>query len=202
MKIICIGRNYSAHAKEMGAETPKEPILFLKPETALLRDTHFYYPKFTNDLHFECELVVKINRMGKNIEVAHAHKYYNEISLGIDFTARDLQKTCKEKGLPWEISKAFDNSAFVSTIWIKKNTIDENNIAFSLEQNNKIMQQGNSNNMLFQIDSLIAHITKYFTLKTGDLIFTGTPEGVGPIQIGDKLVGKIGQTEMFNISIR
>ena len=201
MKIICVGRNYQAHAKEMGSQVPDEPILFLKPDTALNKESKFYHPKFTQDLHYECELVVKINKMGKNIQEEFAHKYYDEISLGIDFTARDLQRKCKSKGLPWEISKAFDHSAIVSNHWIDKKSVNLDDLNFSLSVNDLVKQEGNTSDMLFKIDQLISNISTYFTLKTGDLIFTGTPEGVGPVKIGDILSGKIEDQEMFKVSI-
>lgn len=202
MKIICIGRNYSDHAKEMNAEIPAEPLFFMKPDTALFKDSDFYYPDFTSTIHFEVELVVKIAKVGKHIALKNANNYYNEIGLGIDFTARDIQQVCKEKGLPWEKAKAFDNSALVSKQFISKNELDLANINFSLTQNGTIVQQGNSSQMLFNIDQLIVSISKYITLKTGDLIFTGTPKGVGPIKINDNLIGKIENQELFSITVR
>lgn len=202
MKIICIGRNYAKHAKEMNSEAPTEPIFFLKPDTALLKDPVFYYPDFTKDLHYECEIVVRINRVGKHIEEQFAHKYYNQIGLGIDFTARDIQKAAKEKGLPWEKAKAFDNSAVLSPKWIDKANLDMGSITFSLQKNEEVVQSGNSQDMLFTIDRLIAYISQFITLKVGDLIYTGTPEGVGPIQIGDKLSGFIGEEKMFQLSVK
>ena len=202
MKIICIGRNYSNHAKEMNSPIPKEPLFFMKPDTALFRESNFYYPEFTKDLHHEVELVVKIAKVGKHISVANAHKYYNEIGLGIDFTARDLQRECKEKGLPWEKAKAFDNSAVISQKFIPKDQLELNNITFSLTKNEETVQEGNSRDMLFSIDVLISHISKYITLKTGDLIYTGTPEGVSPIQIGDNLSGYLNGNKLFSIHIK
>lgn len=202
MKIICIGRNYEDHAKEMKSELPSEPVFFFKPDLAILRGYKFYIPDFTNEIHYEVELVVKINRVGKHIDKKFAHKYYNEIGLGIDFTARDIQRECKEKGLPWEKAKAFENSAVLSKGFIDKQDLDINNISFSLNQNNEQVQKGNSSNMIFNIDDVIAYISRFVTLKIGDLIYTGTPAGVGPVKIGDKLKGFINDKEMFAIEIR
>lgn len=203
MKIICIGRNYAKHAKEMNAEIPNAPIFFMKPDVAILRPgMPFFYPNFSNDIHFECELVVKINRVGKNISEKFAHKYYSEIGLGIDFTARDLQKKCKEKGHPWEIAKSFEGSAPLSKHFIPKEELDLSNIDFHLMKNDEKVQIGNSSDMLFTIDQLIAYISQFMTLKKGDLIYTGTPEGVGPIAIGDELKGYIGEQEMFKVLIK
>ncbi|MEO9532659.1 MAG: fumarylacetoacetate hydrolase family protein [Crocinitomicaceae bacterium] len=202
MKIICIGRNYAKHAKEMNAELPTEPLFFMKPDTALLKENNFYYPDFTNDLHHEIELVIKICKHGKHIALEHASNYYEKVGLGIDFTARDIQKQCKEKGQPWEKAKAFDNSAVLSTHFIDKEKLDQNNIDFSLTVNNKVVQAGNSEDVIFSFDQIISHVSKYITLKTGDLIFTGTPEGVGPVQKEDELIGYIGETKMFNLKIK
>jgi acylpyruvate hydrolase len=202
MKIFCIGRNYSDHAKEMKAELPTAPIFFMKPDTAILKGSKFYIPKFTNDLHYECEIVILINRVGKNISEKFAHKYYDEIGLGIDFTARDLQQQCKEKGLPWEIAKSWENSAPLSQIWFNKENLDLDNISFQLEKNGEIVQNGKSSEMLFSIDKIIAYLSQFHTLKKGDLIFTGTPAGVGPVKIGDELVGLMEEKEMFRLSIR
>ena len=202
MKIICIGRNYAKHAKEMNAELPTEPLFFMKPDTALLKENNFYYPDFTNDLHHEIELVIKICKHGKHIALEHASNYYEKVGLGIDFTARDIQKQCKEKGQPWEKAKAFDNSAVLSTHFIDKEKLDPNNIDFSLTINNKVIQAGNSEDVIFSFDQIISHVSKYITLKTGDLIFTGTPEGVGPVQKEDELTGYIGETKMFNLKIK
>ncbi len=202
MKIICIGRNYSDHAKEMNSPIPEEPLFFLKPDTALFREKNFYYPEFTSDLHHEIELVVKIAKVGKHISVENAPKYYNEIGLGIDFTARDIQKQCKAKGLPWEKAKAFDNSAVISQQFIQKEDLDLTNINFSLEINSTTVQSGNSTDMLFHINQLISHVSKYITLKTGDLIYTGTPQGVGPVKIGDKLIGYLNEKPMFTVHIK
>jgi 2-keto-4-pentenoate hydratase/2-oxohepta-3-ene-1,7-dioic acid hydratase in catechol pathway len=203
MKIICIGRNYADHAKEMNSALPKSPMFFMKPDTAiLLKKMPFYIPEFTNDLHYECELVVKINKVGKCIQKEFAHKYYSEIGLGIDFTARDLQQKCKENGHPWEIAKAFDNSAVVSQSFIPKEDLNLDSQAFRLEQNGTIVQDGNSTDMIFDIDTLIAYVSKFMTLKMGDLIFTGTPAGVGPVSRGDVLTGFIGDRQMYELKVK
>ncbi len=203
MKIICIGRNYADHAKEMNAAVPETPVFFMKPDTALLPGKGpFFYPDFTKDLHYECEIVVKINKLGKNISPKFAHTYYNEIGLGIDFTARDLQQVCKEKSLPWEIAKAFEHSAPVSKKFIDKAALDLTNLNFSLLKNGTCVQSGNTSDMLFTIDQIIAYVSQFFTLKIGDLIFTGTPAGVGPVAIGDNLVGFIEDKQMFELKIR
>ncbi len=202
MKIICIGRNYVDHAKEMNAAVPTEPIFFLKPDVALLKDgNEFYFPEFTNDLHYECELIVKIDKVGKNIDEKFAHKYYSQVTLGLDMTARDLQQKCKEKGLPWEIGKAFDNSALLSNKFIDINKLKLNDLDFSLKKNGQIVQQGNTKDFIFTIDQLIAYVSQFITLKTGDLIFTGTPAGVGPVSINDKLEGYIFDEKMFEFTI-
>lgn len=204
MKIICIGRNYVDHAKELGNKKPTEPVFFLKPDTALLlKNTPFFIPDFSNEIHYEVELVVKINRLGKNIQEKFAHKYYDEIGLGIDFTARDLQEQLKTEGLPWEKAKAFDGSAVLSKETIPLTQLpDLNNINFSLSKNRKVVQNGNSKDMSFKIDEIIAYVSKFFTLKIGDLIYTGTPAGVGPISIGDELTGYIEEKEMFQVKIK
>jgi acylpyruvate hydrolase len=203
MKIICIGRNYADHAKEMNSPIPSVPMFFMKPDVAILRPgTPFYYPNFSKDIHFECELVVKINRVGKNISERFAHKYYNEIGLGIDFTARDLQKQCKEKGHPWEIAKSFEGSAPLSKEFIDKSTLDLADVQFSLTQNGTQVQLGSTKDMIFNIDQLIAYVSQYMTLKKGDLIYTGTPAGVGPIAIDDELKGFIGEKEMFMVRVK
>ena len=203
MKIICIGRNYIDHAKEMNSPVPSSPVIFMKPETALIPKNHpFHYPSFTKNLHFEVELVVRINRNGKHIEERFANKYYNEIGIGIDFTARDIQKELKEKGLPWERAKAWDHSAPVSQKLIKVDSFkDHNAIEFSLQKNGVVVQQGNSKDMIFSIDKLIAEASKYFMLKMGDLIFTGTPAGVGSVEIGDKLEAFIGDEKMLFLKV-
>jgi len=203
MKIICIGRNYAEHAKEMNAELPNVPMFFMKADVSILRPgTPFFYPNFSKDIHYECELVVKIDRVGKNISEKFAHKYYSEIGLGIDFTARDLQQKCKEKGHPWEISKSFEGSAPISKEFISKETLNLGELAFSLKKNGKIVQLGNTTDMIFKIDELIAYISQFMTLKKGDLIYTGTPSGVGSIKIGDELTGYIEEKEMFSVKIK
>ncbi len=195
MKIICIGRNYANHAKEMKAELPTEPVFFMKPDTALLKDEDFYIPNFTKDLHHEIELVLKINKAGKHIEEQFAHKYYNEIGLGIDFTARDIQATCKEKGLPWEKAKAFDNSAPIGK-FISKETLNINNITFELKINGVSKQIGTSADLIFSFNKIISYVSQFVSLKVGDLIYTGTPEGVGQVNVGDKLQGFL-NNELF-----
>jgi len=203
MKIICIGRNYADHAKEMNAAVPSEPVFFLKPDTSLLKEgSDFYYPDFTQDLHYECEVIVRIDKVGKNIAEKFAHKYYSSISLGIDFTARDLQQKCKEKGLPWEIGKAFEHSAPLSNTFLSKNDLNLNQLEFELHQNGKTVQKGNTKDMIFSIDQIIAYVSRFMTLKTGDLIYTGTPVGVGPVAIGDALEGYIGSTKMFRFDVK
>lgn len=203
MKIICIGRNYAAHAKEMNSPVSSVPMFFMKPDVAILRPgTPFYYPNFSKDVHFECELVVKINRVGKNISERFAHKYYSEIGLGIDFTARDLQEQCKEKGHPWEIAKSFEGSAPLSKEFIDKTELDLTDVQFSLTQNGTQVQMGSTKDMIFNIDQLIAYVSQFMTLKKGDLIFTGTPAGVGPIAINDELKGFIGEKEMFTVRVK
>lgn len=203
MKIICIGRNYADHALEMKSELPTSPIFFLKPDTSYLKPGNpFFYPSFTTDLHYECEVVVKLCKVGKNISEKFAHTYYNEIGLGIDFTARDLQDKCKEKGLPWEIAKSFEHSAPISKEFISKEELDLTQLAFRLEKNGEIVQEGSTKDMIFSIDKIIAYVSKFMTLKTGDLIYTGTPKGVGPIAIGDVLTGFIGDRKMFDVKIK
>ncbi|MES2628319.1 MAG: fumarylacetoacetate hydrolase family protein [Bacteroidota bacterium] len=204
MKIICIGRNYAEHAKELKNEIPTEPMFFMKPETALIPNNHpFIYPDFTSDLHYEAELVLRINKLGKNISEKFAHKYYDEIGIGIDFTARDLQDAQKKKGLPWEIAKAFDHSAPVSQQFLPKSGLGEMNaIRFQLDINGTTVQQGNTADLLFSFDQLIAHVSKYCTLKIGDLIFTGTPAGVGPVKIGDKLEAYIEGQKLLTVDIK
>lgn len=202
MKLICIGRNYANHAKEMGSQVPTEPVFFCKPDTAVTKEKTVFIPDFTKDLHYEVELLVKISKVGKCIDEQFAHKYYNEIGLGIDFTARDIQKQCKEKGLPWEKAKAFDNSAVISKQFISKNELDLANLNFSLKKNGETVQQGNSKDMLFNIDQIIAYVSQFFTLKIGDIIMTGTPEGVGPVAIDDTLTGFIEGKEIFEVWIK
>ena len=201
MKIICIGRNYAEHAKEMKAELPSEPVFFMKPETALLKETDFYLPDFTNDLHHEIELVLKICKAGKHIEEQFAHKYYDQIGLGIDFTARDIQTECKLKGLPWEKAKSFDNSAPIGKFENKTKFI-LNNINFSLTINGEQKQLGNSSDLIFSFDQIISFVSKFVSLKVGDLIYTGTPSGVGSVKIGDKLEGFINGVSYLTLSIK
>jgi 2-keto-4-pentenoate hydratase/2-oxohepta-3-ene-1,7-dioic acid hydratase in catechol pathway len=201
MKIVCIGRNYADHAKEMKAELPIEPIYFLKPDTALLKEDTFYYPAFTKDLHFECELVVRIEKVGKHILPEFAHKYYTHFTLGIDFTARDIQQQCKAKGLPWERAKGFDHSAPISSTWIPKTEIDLDTAQFQLFQNGELQQTGYPKDFIFSIDTVIAYVSQYLTLKTGDLIFTGTPAGVGPVQIGDLLTAELNGQPLLKLKI-
>ena len=203
MKIICIGRNYSEHAKELNNDVPSEPVVFMKPKSALLQpDKPFIIPDFTKDLHYECELVVKIGKNGKYIQEKFASKYYNEISVGIDFTARDLQQQQKSKGLPWEIAKAFDNSAVVGHFISLNDNRKIDDINFSMKKNGELVQQGNSSQMLFSVDKIIAYVSQFFTLNIGDLIFTGTPAGVGPVAILDELEGFLEDEKMFDLSIQ
>lgn len=202
MKIIAIGRNYINHAKELNNAVPKEPVFFMKPETALLQKNQpFYYPEFSKNIHYEVELVVKINRVGKHIPKEFAHRYYNEIALGVDFTARDLQQNAKEKGLPWEKAKAFDHSAPISKFYDKRDYKSINDINFSLAKNGEVVQKGNSSDMIFPVDNVIAYVSQFVTLKIGDLLFTGTPEGVGPVVVGDKLVAALEGQDILTVDI-
>ena len=200
MKIICIGRNYAEHAKELNNAVSASPVVFLKPKSSLLQGTTFYYPEFTKDLHYECEVVVKICKNGKHIKEKFAKNYYQKITVGIDFTARDLQQQQKEKGLPWEIAKAFDGSAVVGKFI--DIPADVQAINFSLHKNNLLVQEGHTKDMLFTIDHIIAYVSQFFSLHTGDLIFTGTPAGVGPVAIGDQLKGAIEQEPLFEMQIK
>jgi 2-keto-4-pentenoate hydratase/2-oxohepta-3-ene-1,7-dioic acid hydratase in catechol pathway len=203
MKIICIGRNYADHAKELGNSVPTEPVFFCKPDSAILpKGNPMMIPEWTNDLHYEVELVLRIDRLGKNIPVEFAHRYYNEIGLGIDFTARDLQDELKKKGLPWEKAKGFDGSAVISADFISKEILGSSSIHFSLQKNGKLVQSGSSEDMIFGFDQIISYVSKYMTLKIGDFIFTGTPSGVGPVQVGDELEGRISEQNMFTVRIR
>jgi len=203
MKIICIGRNYSEHAKEMNSAIPTEPVFFLKPDTALIKDNQpFYYPEFSKEIHHEVELVLKINKPGKNIQTQFANKYYDEIGIGIDFTARDIQNECKKNGLPWEKAKAFDGAAPIGKFINKEEFTDEKNINFHLTINGNTVQDGNTKDLLFSFDTIIAYVSKFFTLKTGDLIYTGTPEGVGPVKIGDRLEAYIGKQKLLDFEIK
>lgn len=203
MKIICIGRNYAEHIKELDSEKPTDPVIFLKPDTSiLLKKQPFFIPDFSNDLHYEVEILVKINKIGKHIDKKFAHKYYEEIGLGIDFTARDLQNELKGKGLPWEKAKAFDGSAVIGKWLLASDFADVNAIEFSLKKNDAIVQVGNTSHMLWKIDELIEYVSKFFTLKIGDIIFTGTPAGVGKVVANDKLKGFIGDIELFSITVK
>ncbi len=203
MKIICIGRNYAEHAKELNNPLPKEPVFFLKPDTCLIQKNQpFFYPDFSNEIHFETEIVVRINKIGKHIQRKFAHTYYSEIGIGIDFTARDLQQKCKEKGLPWEIAKAFDNAAPISKFVDISKFDNIQNINFHLDINGKTVQNGNTADMIFKVDEIIEYVSKFITLKIGDLIFTGTPAGVGPVKIGDKLEAFIEDDFLLKVDIR
>ena len=203
MKIICIGRNYANHTKELGNPINTEPLFFLKPETAIQPKGHpFFIPHFSANIHYEVELVIRIDKAGKHIEEKFAHKYYSQIGLGIDFTARDIQQECKEKGLPWEKAKGFDGSAQISNNFIEKFNLDLSNIPFSLHKNEKQVQLGNSSEMIFKFDKIISYISRFYSLKIGDLIYTGTPEGVGKVDKGDILKGFIEEKEMFKVRIK
>jgi len=191
------------HIKEMKNKIPEVPVFFLKPDTSIIRNNNpFFYPEFTNDLQYELEVVIKINRLGRNINEKFAHRYYNEIGLGIDFTARDLQRLCKETGMPWELAKAFDGSAPISDFVPKENFPSLSNIPFRLEQNDKIVQNGNTKDMVFNFDCIVSYVSKFITLRTGDLIFTGTPSGVGPVKIGDRLKAYLGDELMLDFFIK
>lgn len=201
MKIICIGKNYINHAKEMGSDVPKKPLFFLKPDSSILPKKHpFFYPDFSQNIHYELELVIRINKLGKHIEKKFAPSYYGEVGLGIDFTARDLQETCKKNGHPWEIAKAFDHSAVVSQQFFSIKELGE--LSFELKKNGESVQKGYAMDMVFNFDEIINHVSKYMTLKIGDLIFTGTPEGVGPIKIGDHLEGFLDDKKIINLNIK
>ncbi len=203
MKIICIGRNYADHAKELGHEIPEEPVIFMKPKSALLQaHTPFYYPEFTNELHYECELVLRVSKNGKYIQERHAGNYYNGITVGIDFTARDIQDECKKKGLPWEKAKAFDNSAAVGKFIDITPELNKKNINFSLKKSKDLVQKGNSKDMIFSFDSIVSHISNYFSLNIGDLIFTGTPAGVGECVVGDELEAFLEDKSLLNFEIK
>ncbi|HSW40495.1 MAG TPA: fumarylacetoacetate hydrolase family protein [Acidobacteriota bacterium] len=203
MKILCIGRNYQKHAEELKNPLPPEPVVFSKPDSSILKNNEpFYLPDFSRDLHHEVELVVKINRPGKNIEERFAHRHYDEIGLGIDFTARDLQDELRKKGLPWEKCKAFDGAAVISEFVSRERYPDIDDIDFSLLVNGQLRQKGNTGDMLFNVDQIIAHVSIYFTLKTGDLIYTGTPAGVGPVAAGDRLQGYIGNECFFDFPVK
>jgi 2-keto-4-pentenoate hydratase/2-oxohepta-3-ene-1,7-dioic acid hydratase in catechol pathway len=203
MKIICIGRNYAAHIEELKNEKPGQPVVFLKPDTALLKGgAPFYYPDFSTNIHHEIELVLKISKEGKYIQPQFAHRYFEEIGLGIDFTARDLQDQCKAKGLPWEIAKAFNGSAPIGNFKPVSEFNDLKNIDFQLEINGEVKQKGNTSLMLFDFATIISYVSQFFTLKKGDLIYTGTPAGVGPVQTGDELIGFIGNEKMLHVEVK
>ena len=201
MKIICIGKNYVNHAKEMGSDVPKKPLFFLKPDSAILPKKHpFFYPDFSQNIHYELELVIRIKKLGKHIEKKFAPSYYSEVGLGIDFTARDLQESCKKNGHPWEIAKAFDHSAVVSQQFFSIKELGE--LSIELKKNGESVQKGYARDMVFNFDEIINHVSKYMTLKIGDLIFTGTPEGVGPIKIGDHLEGFLNDKKIISLNIK
>ncbi len=203
MKIFCIGRNYKAHAEELGNAVPTRPIIFMKPGTALVSDQRPYYiPDWTQDLHYEVELVVKIKKKGKSIHPRFVKDYYDSIGLGIDFTARDIQSQCKAKGHPWELAKSFDNSALISDSWMSMEEFVEGGSRFQLIRNGDIVQSSTPDLMIFSIDEILVYISQYFTLQIGDLIYTGTPQGVGQIVSGDNLIGSINDNEVFNLSVK
>lgn len=202
MKIIGIGMNYAEHNKELNAATPMQPVVFMKPDSALLRENKpFFLPDFSSEIHYEVEVVLKINRLGKNIAPQFASRYYDEFALGVDFTARDLQNDFRAKGLPWELAKGFDNSAVVSSFLPMKD-YEKNNISFRLDINSKTVQTGNTANMIYSFDEIIAYVSRFFTLKIGDLIFTGTPAGVGKVAINDVLEGYVENQKMFSFKIK
>lgn len=202
MKIICIGRNYADHAKELNNKVPEKPMFFMKPETSILgKNRPFFYPDFSKEIHYETEVVIRINRLGKHIEERFAHRYYSEIGLGIDFTARDLQAECKKKGHPWEIAKGFQYSAPLSDTFINKEELPKD-INFKLDLNGKIVQEGNTKDMIFSFDKLISYLSIYFPLKIGDIIFAGTPAGVGEVKIGDNLKGYLEDKLMFDFRVK
>ena len=203
MKIICIGRNYVKHARELNNQIPEEPVFFLKPDTAIIiRNRPFFYPDFSSTIDYEVELVLKIKKNGRHILPEFAHTYYDEIGIGIDFTARDMQESLKTKGLPWEKAKAFDGSAPISSFVNISKFNDLNDIPFSLKKNGETVQLGNSGLMIFDFNTILVHISKYITIKMGDLIFTGTPAGVGPVAIGDRLEGFLGEEKMLKVDIK
>jgi 2-keto-4-pentenoate hydratase/2-oxohepta-3-ene-1,7-dioic acid hydratase in catechol pathway len=203
MKIFCVGRNYADHAKELGNDVPDEPVIFMKPKSALLQPhTPFYYPEFTNELHYECELVLRISKNGKYIQEKFASKYYDAVSVGIDFTARDIQKELKEKGLPWEKAKAWDNSAVVGKWLPLANIKNKKDINFGLYKNKELMQQGNSKDMIFDFDYIISYISNYFSVNIGDLVYTGTPKGVGEIVVGDEVEAFIEKENLLTLDVK
>lgn len=203
MKIFAIGRNYAEHIKELNNERPEEPVIFTKPDTAILKNNEaFYYPSFSKDIHYEVEILLKIDKEGKNIEQKFAHKYYQEIGIGVDFTARDLQQKAKEKGLPWDIAKGFNGSAPISEFIPLAAIKDLHNLNFSLKVNGEFKQQGNTSLMIFSFDYIISYLSKFFTLKKGDIIFTGTPKGVGPVKTGDRLEAFIEDMPMLSFEVK
>ena len=203
MKIFAIGQNYAEHNKELNSQNPTEPVVFMKPDSALLKNNKpFYIPDFTQELHYETELIVKFNRLGKNIDSKFSDRYFAEIGLGVDFTARDLQRKLKAEGKPWEISKAFDNSAVIGNFLPVSELGNIQNVQFRLDLNGKTVQQGNSSDMIFPINELIAYVSRFFTLKIGDILFTGTPVGVGKVSIGDRLEGYIFDKKMFDFYVK
>jgi 2-keto-4-pentenoate hydratase/2-oxohepta-3-ene-1,7-dioic acid hydratase in catechol pathway len=203
MKIFCVGRNYSAHAREMGNEVPEEPVIFMKPKTALCpAEKPWYYPEFTNELHYECELVLRVSKNGRYINERYAWQFYDKVTVGIDFTARDIQTMLKQKGLPWEKSKGFDNSAVIGK-WVNLHeNMNENDIKFGLIKNGETVQKGNSGDMIFSFNKIVADISNYFTLNIGDIIYTGTPEGAGECVVGDHLEAYLGDDIIFGMDIR
>jgi 2-keto-4-pentenoate hydratase/2-oxohepta-3-ene-1,7-dioic acid hydratase in catechol pathway len=203
MKIICVGRNYAEHIKELNNEQPDDPVIFLKPETAIpIKNEPFFYPDFSSDVHYEVEILVKINRVGKNIDEKFAHKYYDEIGIGVDFTARDVQSKLKAKGLPWELAKGFNGSAPISGFVPKTDFANLQDINFRLDVNGETKQLGNTSLMLFKIDYLVSFVSRYFLLQQGDILFTGTPKGVGPVKIGDKLTAYIEDRKMLELDVK
>ena len=203
MKIFAIGQNYIEHNREMQSADPKEPVVFMKPDSAILRaNKPFFIPEFSNEIHYDTELIVKINRIGKNIAPKFAHRYYDEIGLGVDFTARDIQRRLKKEGKPWEICKAFDHSAVLGDLMPKRELGNLQNIHFHLDMDGQTVQQGNSADMIFEIDTLIAYVSRFFTLKIGDILFTGTPAGVGRVSIGNRLEGYIFNKKMFDFYVK
>ncbi len=202
MKIFCVGRNYSEHAKELNNALPEAPVIFMKPPTALLKGKDFYMPEFSTDMHYECELVYRICKTGKHVEPQFAHKYVDAVTVGIDFTARDVQSNQKKKGLPWEIAKAFDNSAVIADFVGLGDIVNPDAIHFSMEKNGVLVQDGHANEMIYPIHEVISYLSKFFTLQQGDLIFTGTPAGVGPVAVGDVLTGYLEGVKRFEINIK
>jgi 2-keto-4-pentenoate hydratase/2-oxohepta-3-ene-1,7-dioic acid hydratase in catechol pathway len=203
MKIICIGRNYIDHDKELNNPVPEKPVFFMKPDSALvIRNRPFYYPDFSTDVHHEIEIVIKISKVGRSIEEKFAHRYYSEIALGVDFTARDLQSECKKKGLPWEIAKGFDYSAPISPFYPVDKFGDPHKLEFSLDINGETVQAGNTSDMIFNYEKIISYVSRFMTLKTGDMIFTGTPAGVGSVKIGDKLKGYIAGEKLLDFAVK